>query len=158
MTTDIPKTITHATLNDLDHVADLFEQYRLFYQKTADPIAARDFIKARLENQDSVIFLAQVNDQAAGFIQLYPAFASTAMKKMWLLNDLFVNPAFRQQKIGSLLMAAAKQLAIDTQAHSLKLITAVDNHQAQALYQQLGYRKVTTFDQYTLVVNESIRD
>ena len=145
-------TLYQAQPKDLDKVASLFEQYRLFYQKKPDPQGAIAFIKARLENNDSVIFLAEHQGQSPGFVQLYPTFSSTAMQKMWTLNDLFVAPEYRQLKIGSLLMKAATQHAIDTQSHSLKLCTAVDNHQAQALYRQMGYLKVTAFEHYTLLV------
>ena len=145
-------TIQQADLNDLGLVAPLFEQYRLFYKKEPDQQGANDFIKARLENNDSVIFLAQVDGQPAGFVQLYPTFSSTTMQKSWILNDLFVANDFRKLKVGSALMNAAKQHAIDTDSHSLKLCTAVDNHQAQALYLQLGYRKIVNFEHYILPV------
>ena len=74
------------------------------------------------------------------------------MQKMWVLNDLFVSPDFRQLKVGKSLMNAATAYAIDIHAHSLKLCTSVDNLQAQALYKQLGYNKITTFDHYTLML------
>jgi len=144
--------IKQATLDDLDEMAILFEQYRLFYQKQPDPDGAGQFIKTRLENQDSVILVARIENKAVGFVQLYPAFSSTSMQKMWILNDLFVSPDFRQLKVGTALMNAATQHAIDTHSHSLKLCTAVDNHQAQALYKQLGYIKVTSFEHYVLTV------
>jgi len=144
--------IKQATLNELDEMAILFEQYRLFYQKQPDSESAAQFIKERLENKDSVILLATVKNKAVGFVQLYPAFSSTSMQKMWILNDLFVFPDFRQLKVGTALMNAATTHARATHSHSLKLCTAVDNHQAQALYRQLGYNKVTAFEHYTLTL------
>jgi ribosomal protein S18 acetylase RimI-like enzyme len=145
-------SIKHATINELDAITQLFEQYRLFYKKQADLQKATAFIKARLDNKDSVILFAELDKQAVGFVQLYPAFSSTAMQKMWILNDLFVSPDFRQLKVGKSLMNAATAYAIDTHAHSLKLCTSVDNLQAQALYKQLGYNKITTFYHYTLML------
>lgn len=143
-----------ATLDDLTIVAELFEQYRLFYQKTPDPQGAMNFIAARLTQNDSVILLAQREvegvNQTSGFVQLYPTFASTSLQKMYILNDLFVAPAFRRAKIASALMAGAKQHAVATGAQSLKLCTAIDNHHAQTLYRQMGYRKVDNFDHYIL--------
>ena len=52
---------------------------------------AENFLKERLENQDSEIFVAEENGILTGFTQLYPLFSSTRMKRYWLLNDLFVN-------------------------------------------------------------------
>jgi len=144
--------IKQATLDDLDEMAVLFEQYRHFYQKQPDQEGAAQFIKARLQNQDSVILVAEIEKKAVGFVQLYPAFSSTAMQKMWILNDLYVTTNSRQLKVGTALMNAATQHAIDTHSHSLKLCTAVDNLQAQALYKQLGYKKITAFEHYTLTL------
>ena len=147
------RTIYQAALQDLDQLSVLFEQYRLFYKKSPDLAKAADFIKSRLENKDSVIFVASEAGRLMGFVQLYPAFSSTVMQKMWILNDLFVAPEFRSLKIGCELMCAAKQHAIVTQSHSLKLCTAMDNHQAQTLYQKLGYKKITIFEHYTLLID-----
>lgn len=144
--------IKQATFDDLNDIIELFEQYRLFYQKQPELDKATQFIKARLENQDSVILLARIENKAVGFVQLYPAFSSTAMQKMWILNDLYVSAEFRQLKVGKALMNAAKDHAINTHSHSLKLCTAVDNLQAQALYKQLGYKEITAFEHYTLML------
>jgi ribosomal protein S18 acetylase RimI-like enzyme len=144
-------TINQATLENLDSVSALFEQYRHFYNKAPDPQGTLTFIKQRLENHDSVIFLALYKGQPAGFVQLYPTFSSTSLQKMWILNDLFVAPAFRRLKIAQQLMNTAKQHAIDTGSHSLKLCTATDNTGAQTLYQQLGYKKISAFEHYSLL-------
>ena len=144
--------IHQATISELDKVTSLFEQYRNFYQKPADQQGASNFILNRLKNHDSVILLAEFEDKAAGFVQLYPSFSSTALQAMWTLNDLFVCPDFRQHQVGTGLMNAAKDYAIKSKSHSLKLCTAVDNHQAQALYQKLGYNKVTNFEHYVLML------
>ena len=57
---------------------------------------AENFLKERLENQDSEIFVAEENGILTGFTQLYPLFfSSTRMKRYWLLNDLFVNENHR---------------------------------------------------------------
>jgi ribosomal protein S18 acetylase RimI-like enzyme len=142
-----------ATLNDLDDVAQLFESYRQFYKKPANPQEATDFIEQRLELHDSVIFICRLDDnKAVGFVQLYPTFSSTNLEKMYILNDLYVDPTYRRLKVGKALMEHAEQFGIKTKAHSLKLCTAVDNHQAQALYRQMGYRLIDSFDHYILTL------
>ena len=84
--------IRRASANDLSMVAPLFDAYRVFYKKDSDLAAANSFLKERLENSESFIFLAlDDNGAAAGFIQLYPLFSSTRMARLWLLNDLFEN-------------------------------------------------------------------
>lgn len=145
-------SIKQATIGDLNQVADLFEQYRLFYQKQPDPKGAHQFIAQRLEKQDSTILLATNDQQALGFVQLYPSFSSTSMQLMYILNDLFVAPAARKQQVGKALMNAASDFGRTQQAHSLKLCTAIDNFTAQSLYQQLGYKKIEQFEHYSLML------
>ena len=145
-------TIKPATLADLNSVTELFEQYRHFYQKPAEPKQAQAFIKQRLANQDSIIIMAELDNQACGFVQLYPCFSSTNMQKMYILNDLFVHENYRKLTVATELMNAAKDVATANQAHSLKLCTAVDNHQAQALYKKLNYKKIESFEHYLLLL------
>ena len=52
-----------ATINDLQAVAELFNQYRHFYQQAHDVALAKVFISARLSKQDSVIFVAENSDK-----------------------------------------------------------------------------------------------
>ena len=100
-------------------VAELFDQYRQFYNNPADLPIATSFIKERPENQDSII-IAKLDDQACGFVQIYPCFLSTKMKKMYILNDLFVHTTYRKLSLATELMNAAKDFATANQSHSLK--------------------------------------
>ena len=50
--------IVEAGPQELDLVVPLFDEYRKFYGETSDLCLARQFISARLEQQDSVVFLA----------------------------------------------------------------------------------------------------
>ena len=47
-------SIQKATLNDLDSLAELFDLYRIFYQQKSDFSGAREFIKERLNNEESL--------------------------------------------------------------------------------------------------------
>jgi GNAT superfamily N-acetyltransferase len=134
--------IRRAGLSDLDLVAPLFDAYRQFYRRPADPALARRFIRDRLEADDAVIYLAESHGRAEGFVQLYPAWSSTAAVpgRLWLLNDLFVIPEARGRGIGQALLAEAKQLGLATNAVGLFLQTARENHGAQRLYESTGYR------------------
>ena len=87
-----------------------------------------------------------------GFTQLYPSFNSIAMKKIWILNDLFVAPAYRRKGVGTALLEAAKQFASERMGRCLELATASDNSGAQLLYQRNGYIR-DTFYHYSLELN-----
>jgi ribosomal protein S18 acetylase RimI-like enzyme len=142
--------VTLASLKHLDEVSRLFEQYRVFYNQSSDLDAATKFLQERFQNQDSTVFIASECDRVVGFIQLYPSFSSVSMKRVWILNDLFVDESYRKQGIAKLLMSAAEQFARETGAVRLALSTQISNVAAQALYESLGYIKDKDFDHYAL--------
>jgi len=49
-------------------VIDLFDQYRVFYKKESDLGLAERFIRERLDNNESVIYVAMDGDKPIGFI------------------------------------------------------------------------------------------
>lgn len=140
------------TLNELDQVSQLFNQYRMFYGQASNLEGAKEFIKERIENNESVIFLAMENDSPAGFVQLYPIFTSVGMNRKWLLNDLFVAEDYRRHGVGKALMNKAKDLAVETRAAGILLETTKDNVKAQALYESLGYEKEDAVYFYNLSI------
>lgn len=142
--------IFQATPADLEETSYLFDAYRQFYGQEPDHGAAAGFIAERLTNADSVIFLAR-NDmgETMGFAQLYPAFSSVAMKRMWYLNDLFVAESARQQGVARALLKRVASFAKETDALTVKLATSISNHPAKSLYESEGYQKVIAFDHYT---------
>ena len=89
--------VRRATVADLDRIAPLFDAYRQFYGQAHDLDLAREFLRGRLEQDQSVIFLALRPDgSAVGFTQLYPSFSSASAKRIFILNDLFVDPTARR--------------------------------------------------------------
>ena len=65
--------VTLADPERVREIAELFNDYRNFYQQESDIEGAVAFINARFENNDSVIYTANDNSCLAGFIQLYPS-------------------------------------------------------------------------------------
>jgi ribosomal protein S18 acetylase RimI-like enzyme len=145
----------------LDLLTALFDGYRQFYRQTSDPSRARTFIAERLQHADSVIFLAFLETNgpqvACGFTQLYPSFSSVRTQRIWILNDLFVEPTQRMRGVGHALIEAAHRHAAETGAGSVTLSTEHTNETAKALYRESGYKRVTTFEQYTFHINEPVR-
>lgn len=124
-------------------VYELFDKYRVFYKQQSNIQLVKNFIDARLNNNESVIFAALGNDSLIpmGFTQLYPAYSSVHIIKNWILNDLYVSKAYRQQGIGTKLIEAAMDFAKNDNAGFIELSTAVDNYTAQKLYEQIGFKK-----------------
>lgn len=92
-------------------VVNLFDQYRVFYKKESDLALATHFIRERLDNTESVIYVAMDGDTPVGFTQLYPKYSSARAVKNWILNDLFVDAKYRKQGIGAKLIAQAAEFA-----------------------------------------------
>ncbi len=59
-----------------------------------------------------------------------------------------VNPEFRREGVGSLMMEAAEQRLRSEGCHSIFLETAVDNESAISFYQRLGYAVLRTLPRY----------
>ena len=135
-------SVKQAVLENIRGVSELFNSYRMFYKQGTDIDLASEFISERINNSESVIFFAQNQDgDYLGFTQLYPTFSSVSAKKSWVLNDLFVAENARGFGVAKQLMDAAKTLASETNANGIALETSEGNHNAQALYESLGYKK-----------------
>lgn len=148
--------VVRATLADLDAVSALFDAYRVFYRQPSDLQGARDFLRARLEGDESVLLLARdpASGDLLGFTQLYPSFSSVAIRRVWVLNDLFVQPTARRRGVARALMDAAREFACAEHALRLTLETAEDNMPAQTLYESLGYRRETGTRHYSLSLED----
>jgi ribosomal protein S18 acetylase RimI-like enzyme len=142
--------VTLAQLEQIDELAELFDRYRIFYQQPSNTYAVRSFLQERLKRSDSTIFVASNDGQIVGFTQLYPSFSSVSMKRIWILNDLFVRETERNNGVAKLLMNTATDFARETAAIRIVLSTQISNTLAQALYESLGYTKNEEFYQYQL--------
>lgn len=140
-------TIKRASIEDLEQIIPLFDAYRVFYEQTSDTETARKFLKTRLENNQSVIFLAAEEDRAIGFTQLYPMYSSVSMEEMYVLNDLFVKPSARGKGVGEKLLLQAQAYAHENNLKGLTLETASDNP-AQRLYERLGWKRDASYYHY----------
>jgi GNAT superfamily N-acetyltransferase len=127
-------SVQRATLADIDDLATLFDAYRVFYKKDSDIEGAHQFLLDRIRQNESVVYLCRMQGIATGFVQLYPLFSSTRMKRLWLLNDLYVSPEHRGQGMSKALIDAAKALAIETNACGLSLETDKNNLIGNHLY------------------------
>jgi len=130
-----------ATIDDLSQLAQLFDEYRMFYHKTSDISGAEQFISERLESKDSEIFVVDEEGKLGGFVQLYPLFSSTRMKRYWLLNDLYVNPEFRGKAYSKALIEEAKELCRTSNSCGMYLETGKENMIGNQLYPSAGFKK-----------------
>lgn len=142
--------IIEACVTDYKKVAVLFNEYRVFYKQKSDIKAAERFIYERLHNKESVIFLALEEAEAVGFAQLYPSFTSIGIKRIIILNDLYVTEKTRGSGVGAALLQKVKEYGKQEKIDSIVLQTAKDNARAQHLYEKLGYQKDDHYFYYSL--------
>lgn len=133
------KNTRKATFKDLEQLSALFDQYRIFYHKESDIPAAENFLKERIQNKDSEIFIAEKDGILTGFVQLYPIFSSTRMQRYWLLNDLYVNTDHRGKGYSKELIEAAKDLCRSSNACGMLLETGKSNDVGNQLYPSCGF-------------------
>ncbi|MFF2497034.1 GNAT family N-acetyltransferase [Peribacillus sp. NPDC058075] len=144
-------SIQKATLHELESLTELFDLYRVFYEQASDPGRAREFLRERLTNGESVIFIAFDEGTAIGFVQLYPSFSSVSMMRSWVLNDLFVKESAREKGFGEELLNAAITFARETGTKGVSLETGKDNVKAQRLYEKIGFvRESNHFYYFTI--------
>jgi GNAT superfamily N-acetyltransferase len=132
--------VRNAVTDDVPLLAVLFEAYREFYKQVSAPDAAAIFLQERIVGRDAEIFVAEDGTgELTGFVQLYPLFSSTRMKRLWLLNDLYVSPAHRGRGISILLIDKAKELCRQTGSAGMLLETAKTNDIGNQLYPRTGF-------------------
>lgn len=133
--------IVQATIDDIESIIPLFDAYRVYYKQPSDYEAARAYLLNKFTQLASVIFLAKdIYEKTIGFTQLYPSFSSVSLKKLWILNDLYVDENYRGKGIGTALLNKAKAFSIKTNARGIILETNLDNHGARKLYESHGYK------------------
>jgi ribosomal protein S18 acetylase RimI-like enzyme len=155
-------SIQPASLRDVSEVVRLYNAYREFYGQAPDEARASTFIRDRIAlaseqpaGQFSVAqyFLAWTDSsgeresgerksggrRAVGFMHLMPSTNTLAMRPIWFLEDLYVEPSARRRGVATAFLKHAEEFAQTTGAERLTLATAHDNLAAQSVYKKLGY-------------------
>lgn len=136
--------ILQATMNELEELTVLFDEYRQFYGIESDVSSAKAFLQLRMALKESIIFVIVENGNTIGFAQLYPTFSSIALQRAYILNDIYVKEDARGQGVGKALMEKVFQYCEQQYARYVTLQTATDNVHARKLYENLNMKQ----DQY----------
>ncbi|MDB6050563.1 MAG: family acetyltransferase [Pseudomonas sp.] len=149
--------IIQATLDHLDLLTPLFVKYREFYGELSYPESSKAFLEKRLRRKESVVYLALPDDddkKLLGFCQLYPSYSSLSLKRVWILNDIYVAEDARRQLVADHLLKVAKKMAKDTQAVRMRVLTSSNNEVARKTYESIGFKVDTQFINYVLPISE----
>lgn len=144
--------VKQADIAELEQLTVLFDLYRQFYGKESNLNSAREFLRARFNHGESILFIAYLDNKAVGFTQLYPSFSSASLARIYILNDLFVMADARRKSVAKQLMDAAARYAKAVGAIRLGLSTAIDNKTAQALYESQGWERDREFCEYSFLL------
>ena len=142
--------ITKATKEHYKDVGALFDLYRQFYKYKTNLKASTKYIKDRINQNESFIFICFYKKEPAGFVQLYETFDSLNINKKLILYDLYVDKKYRKNGIGRKLMDKAKKLAEFKKIQNIELSTAKNNKKAQSLYESLDYKRDKEYYNYFL--------
>ena len=141
--------IIEAESNHIEQVGELFDLYRQFYKYESNLIESTNYIKDRIINKESIIFIATSKQkEVMGFVQLYETFGSLDLGKIIILYDLYVKKNHRKNKIGRQLILKSHEHAKKINSKRIQLLTATDNFIGQSLYESLGYVKDADFYTY----------
>ncbi|AXC13186.1 Acetyltransferase, GNAT family [Acidisarcina polymorpha] len=146
--------IALAVAADVPELGRLFDAYRVFYEAQSSPDISKDFVDGLISQGNTRFFVARRAEETAmlGFVHLMPSMSTVAMRPMWVLEDLFVDPAARGSGVATALMSYAESFARETGAERLILATANDNHRAQSLYKRMGYIRDERFWHYDRIL------
>ncbi|OOF39216.1 GNAT family N-acetyltransferase [Rodentibacter rarus] len=105
---------------NIEVLLPLFERYRLANGMTENPDRTLTFLSNRIRFNESLFFIA-VNGQneAVGFVQLYPRLSSLQLQRYWQLTDIYVVDGAQQTEIYTALISKAKEFVLYTQSNRL---------------------------------------
>ena len=147
--------IRKATLQDLDQLTNLFDQYVVFYKNPSNIEKHKAYLKDRIENNEATVFLAfdeNNPEKAIGFTLIYISFSSLALNKILILNDLYVDPNVRKNGVGEKLISQTVALAKELGSNLIRLRTSKSNTVAQGLYNKMGFVREDYLYSYDLTV------
>ncbi len=139
---------------DLDALVPLVDAYRVFYGQKSDVGATRAFVRERFEQRDTLFFVARHESGIVGFAQLLFALETVALRRIGILEDIYVVESARRTGTGGALLDAATDYARKSGLARLTLSTAHQNRPAQRLYLRHGYVPDQRFRSFNLFLDD----
>ena len=140
--------VRRAEAQDLPKLNILFDEYRQFYGASSQLTLSLSFLEQRFRDNQTVIFINTKDDLFTGFILLYMGFSSVACSTYYILDDVYVSPAFRRQGAAKQLIDTAILFAKNENALRISLETQKNNEKSHRLYESIGFIKDDEFQTY----------
>lgn len=117
---------------NIDVLLPLFETYRQTYGMDENPERTLAFLTNRMRFNESLFFIAvDENEQALGFVQLFPRLSSLQLQRYWQITDIFVINTPEQTDIYAALISKAKDFVQFTQSN--RLVAELEQNQYSML-------------------------
>ena len=136
---------------DLAALLPLMRGYCDFYEVNPSDEALLAMSRALIADpeREGVQFIARGDDgEAVGFATVFWMWSTGRAARIGEMNDLFVVPEARGQRVGEALIQTCLELVRERGAASLQWQTAPDNRTAQKLYERVGGIRESWYDYY----------
>jgi len=148
--------ISVAREEDLPELLGLMRAYCDFYEVAPSDASLLAMSRALIANpeHDGLQLIARAQDGSiVGFATLVWTLSTLDAAREGVMNDLFVVPSARGQRIGEQLIAACLERCRERGAASLGWQTAHTNERAQRLYDRVGAKREEWVD-YSLKADQ----
>jgi ribosomal protein S18 acetylase RimI-like enzyme len=141
-------TVRPAVAGDARDIGRLAQQFAAFLRNLGDQtefrLTAEAFLRDGLGQPSAFMgIVAEDDGKVLGYLLYHFGYDSDAAARNLHVADLYVERAAQRQGIGTALMRAAAQIAIEAGAIDLIWSVYNDNDLAAAFYQGLGARRIT---------------
>jgi GNAT superfamily N-acetyltransferase len=161
----VPDTkIVEAQLDQLDIVVQLWTELMKFHWERDDRFATREdaadkfmqYAQQYIERDDSMLLLAFVDDQPAGYVtarcaESPPVFVGN---EVVILEDLIISQPFRRLGLGKILTQRVIEWAQSLGRDNVQLQVAECNPEGHKFWREMGFREVTRSMRFELGVNK----
>ena len=128
---------------DRSQLLQLIKGYFAFYQVPFPAGSKVDAFVHHLQQDPTlgVQLVAEEGGRLHGFASLYACLDTLIADRILVMNDLFVDPSFRNHGVGAALFNASLAYATAQGYARLDWVTAQDNRDAQRFYDRHGGRR-----------------
>jgi len=123
--------------------AGLVDEYRQHYGANPAPEAVEAWMRDQILTDRMRVFAALPGGRVRALCTVAVVPASLTLRTVWLIRDLYVDPAARRAGLARELLAHVAEAARAEGAHRLSLQTEAANTRALRLYASAGFQPVT---------------
>lgn len=146
--------IKRSNINDLNRLAEVFDTYRQHFKQPSELEQVKAFLKARMSNDEAIVYLVETGEEINGFVVLYPSFSSIGLSPIWILNDFYLYSGSNKRQMAKQLLDKISEDCQEAGAIRIEVTTRKENHRLHKLYKEYGFEKDYKYDYYFLQLSE----